>query len=203
MLNSMLDRLREAHAAELEGDEAAEAGFTLIELMVVLLIIAILLAIAIPTFLGVTSTANDRAAQSNLTNGLTEAATQYQNLGQTYSGIFGALTQNAPEFVWEDATGTTPSCSAASSPNCLSVEAVSITSANDDNGVIISAFSKNTGTCWYVIKIESTPNTSVWSSTSATHGGTFYAKKTGQTSCSAASGPGLTWYASYTAAKTS
>ncbi len=35
----------------------AEGGFTLIELMVVLLIIAILLAIAIPTFLGVTSSA--------------------------------------------------------------------------------------------------------------------------------------------------
>ena len=48
------------------------SGFTLIELMVVLLIIAILLAIAIPTFLGVTSSANDRATQSNLTNALTE-----------------------------------------------------------------------------------------------------------------------------------
>src|SRR5580700_9125056 len=63
----------------------SESGFTLIELMVVLLIIAILLAIAIPTFLGVTSSANDRAVQSNLTNGLTEAASQYQSSGQTYS----------------------------------------------------------------------------------------------------------------------
>ena len=38
-----------------------DSGFTLIELMVVLLILAILLAIAIPTFLSVTGGANDRS----------------------------------------------------------------------------------------------------------------------------------------------
>jgi type II secretory pathway pseudopilin PulG len=44
--------------------------------MMVLLIIAILLAVAIPTFLGVTSSANYRA-QSNLANGLTEVQSQH------------------------------------------------------------------------------------------------------------------------------
>src|ERR1700691_4616840 len=72
-------RLRaRAQTAEIEGEEVAEAGFTLIELMVVLLIIAILLAIAIPTFLGVTNSATDMAAQSNLTNALTEGKTLYE-----------------------------------------------------------------------------------------------------------------------------
>jgi len=52
-----------------------EEGFTLIELMVVVLIIAILLAIAIPTFLGAQDRARDRAAQSNLRNGITAAKT--------------------------------------------------------------------------------------------------------------------------------
>src|ERR1700684_2689377 len=104
MFQSVLDRLRERQTAELEGVTEAEAGFTLIELMVVLLIIAILLAIAIPTFLGVTSSANDRAAQSNLTNGLTEATAQYQSSGQTYSGISGLLQSSAPEFSWSAAT---------------------------------------------------------------------------------------------------
>ena len=69
MLKSMLTRLRETRMQRSRETEAAEAGFTLIELMVVLLIIAILLAIAIPTFLGVANSAGDRAAQSNLTNG--------------------------------------------------------------------------------------------------------------------------------------
>ena len=56
-----------------EKDE--EDGFTLIELMVVVLIIAILLAIAIPTFLGAQDRARDRAAQSDLRNAITAAKT--------------------------------------------------------------------------------------------------------------------------------
>jgi prepilin-type N-terminal cleavage/methylation domain-containing protein len=52
-----------------------DGGFTLIELMVVVLIIAILLAVAIPTFLGARERANARAAQSNLRNALTNELT--------------------------------------------------------------------------------------------------------------------------------
>src|ERR1039458_10739746 len=63
---------------------AAEEGFTLIELMVVLLILAILLAIAIPTFLGVKGGAQDRAAQSNLTNALIVGKTISSQAGGVY-----------------------------------------------------------------------------------------------------------------------
>ena len=52
-----------------------EQGFTLIELMVVVLIIAILIAIAIPTFLGAQDRARDRGAQSDLRNAVTAAKT--------------------------------------------------------------------------------------------------------------------------------
>jgi type IV pilus assembly protein PilA len=54
-----------------------EKGFTLIELMVVVLIIAILIAIAIPTFLGARQRAQDRATQSDLRNSLTAQKTFY------------------------------------------------------------------------------------------------------------------------------
>jgi type IV pilus assembly protein PilA len=70
-----------ALAARRQDDEQ---GFTLIELMVVVLIIAILIAIAIPTFLGARARAQDRAAQSDLRNGLTAEKTVYTD-SQTYS----------------------------------------------------------------------------------------------------------------------
>ena len=69
-----------------------EEGFTLIELMVVVLIIAILIAIAIPTFLGARTRAQDRAAQSSLRNALTAAKTSFTDTSD-YSGATPAVLQ--------------------------------------------------------------------------------------------------------------
>jgi len=72
----------EHHGARVVRDN--ETGFTLIELMVVVMIIAILIAVLIPTFLGASNRARDRAAQSDLRNGLTAEKTVYTDK-QNYS----------------------------------------------------------------------------------------------------------------------
>ena len=69
-----------------------DEGFTLIELMVVVLIIAILIAIAIPTFLGAQDRARDRGAQSDLRNALTAAKTlATDNAGKLLDASGGTL----------------------------------------------------------------------------------------------------------------
>jgi len=213
MFQSVRRRSRHAPNAELESGGTAEAGFTLIELMVVLLIIAILLAIAIPTFLGVTGSANDRAAQSNLTNGLTEASAVYQSNNQSYSGILAAVTTSAPEFSWQ-AAGATPS----PGTNQLGIFSVDVASAGDQQGVVIAAQSK-TGTCWWVAQLVATPAAGVLANpgfiqhiaggvgaqmvggVNITRAGTYYAKSTVSASCQAndieTKAGGFNWGSSY------
>jgi type IV pilus assembly protein PilA len=76
-----------------------EQGFTLIELMVVVLIIAILIAIAIPTFLGARQRAQDRAAQSDLRNALTAEKTEYTDT-QVYSASVPTMKAIESSLQW-------------------------------------------------------------------------------------------------------
>jgi len=58
-----------------------DEGFTLIELMVVVLIIAVLVAIAIPSFLGFRSRAQDRSAQADIRNVLLAEKAEWTDNG--------------------------------------------------------------------------------------------------------------------------
>jgi type IV pilus assembly protein PilA len=70
-------------------DAKREEGFTLIELLVVVIIIGILAAIAIPTFLGQREKAWQRAAESDLRNNSVQVETFFSDNG-TYAGAFTA-----------------------------------------------------------------------------------------------------------------
>ena len=66
-----------------------ESGFTLIELLIVLVIIGILLAIAVPSYLGFKTRAEQRAAQANVRSAVPAVEAYYADNG-TYVGMTAA-----------------------------------------------------------------------------------------------------------------
>lgn len=122
-------------------DEQGERGFTLVELMVVVLVIAILIAIAIPTFLGAKQRANDRATQANVRNAFT-ASRVYYNDNLRYPDDPSAMSAVEPSLGW------TASALDASSPK----NAIRVWVYDDagDNQTIVVAGRSAEGRCFYL-----------------------------------------------------
>jgi type IV pilus assembly protein PilA len=128
-------------------DRNEDEGFTLIELMVVLLIIAILLAIAIPTFLGARNTANARSTQENLRNALTAEQTNWTS-NQTFANSLSSIESS---LNWQ--TGTVSSSMGGNAVgsdlfNWASTGPSAVTTGSADS-VELYAYAKD-GNCYYI-----------------------------------------------------
>ena len=149
----MLEHLKERRQSE--------EGFTLIELMVVVLIMGILMAIAIPTFLATQGSAHDASAKSNATNAFTNEKAYFED-NQVFidAGTTGGATLDA-NLPW-GANGFAPAVgkvTAAAGSTAAGV--ITEAAAGATGAALVVEASSTSGNCFYIEDDETTPNAPV------------------------------------------
>jgi type IV pilus assembly protein PilA len=170
----------------LRDRENGARGFTLIELMVVVMIIAILIGIAIPAFLGARKRAQDTGAKSNLRNALSSATAIFSD-NQTYpasADMVTALTAEEPSlsFIANTADSTTA--------KQVSVKTGASVAAGTSVDMVVLASASKSGKCFFLRHVN-TP--------SQVNSGTYQASTNTNTNCSADDAPDPLLAANWTA----
>ncbi len=148
-----------------------ESGFTLVELLVVMLIILILLAIAIPTFLGIISNARNTIPVSDLGESIVAAAAIYtQDQGEFGSPdsthAFTELQSAEPGVQFTTSTLTTAT---ANVQDLVQIDACGNVANVSCQWIAMAAISQIVGACYYVLINKGNSTTGLaWSNPSST-----------------------------------
>lgn len=142
-------------------NQARQSGFTIVELLIVVVVIAILAAITIVSYNGITTQANDAAAKSTASTVATKLEAYQAKVG-SYPVDFSALNNSAEPYHLTNSVSTT-----GTSPNVLF--AVSgVAADNGKNTVVVrkcaasgadqAAITSPTGMeIWYWDYVAATP----------------------------------------------
>ena len=129
-----------------------EGGFTLIELLIVVVIIGVLAAIAIPQFASTKEKAFDAAAKSDLRNLMTAQEAYHYDFGEYASAASDLETEenlNVSEGVdvtvtLDGSNGYRADASHGSSPNCFRIH---MGPSGDEELTLVEGASSGGGTC--------------------------------------------------------
>ena len=124
------------------ADASDESGFTVLELTVVILVIAALIAMSVPAYLGARARVQERGAQTDANNGFKAERILFGSTGQASSDATSTLPATEPALHWvADATPTN------TAKNTV-VVSVGTTSLPQDT--VVLGVKAADGTCFYL-----------------------------------------------------
>lgn len=135
-------------------------GFSLIEVLIVILVLGLLMAIAVPSFLGARRNGQDSQAQSSARSALSAERTYYIDY-QQYSTDQAALRKIESNLTWDTTDATQNGVMAAVDPT---------------SQVVVLVSTSKSGGQFCIMNIAQDLGTAVNGETLA---GTYYAKKAG------------------------
>jgi type IV pilus assembly protein PilA len=125
---------------------ADEGGFTLIELLVVILIIGILAAIAIPSFLNQKSKASDASAKELARTAQTVAETYATDHGGAYTGLSAAELNAIEKTIPIVASTSSAFIDPTTGVTVTGTEEYTVTATSEPDGTKFSITRKSDGT---------------------------------------------------------
>ena len=149
------------------GDHAKDGGFTVLELVVVLVMLGVLLGVGIPVFINYLESWSTHTAQDNALSALQAANSYYAVNGNSYVGLCPDKDCGAgpnPTAVAVQGAGVNAVRGERSSPN---PQTVSIWTSQDGLKVVIASLANDTHNCWVVIEVRNVARTDLG------HKGTF------------------------------